>query len=57
MCAPAISAYEDDLAIRTSKVKHVKVSSFIEFREFIQDDTPCVLCTNHSFQDILMNLG
>ena len=39
-----ISADEDDLAIRTSEVKQVKVaSSFIEFREFIQDDTPCVL--------------
>ena len=50
------SADEDDLAIRTSKLKQVKfASSFIEFREFIQDDTPCVLSQDsiYSFQDIL----
>ena len=51
-----ISADEGDLAIRTSKIKQVKVaSSFIEFREFIQGDTPCVLSQDsiYSFQDIL----
>ena len=51
-----VSTDEGNLANHASKVKQVKVaSSFNEFREFIQHNTPCVLSQNsiYSFQDIL----
>ena len=51
-----VSADEDDLATHTYNVKQVKIaSSFNEFREFIQHNTPCVLSQDsiYSFQDIL----
>ena len=51
-----VSQGEDEFATQTPKVKQVKIaSSFNEFREFIQNNTPCVLSQDsiYSFQDIL----
>ena len=51
-----VSQGEDEVAAQTPKVKQVKIaSSFNEFREFIQNNTPCVLSQDsiYSFQDIL----
>ena len=51
-----VSQDGDELATQIPEVKQVKIaSSFNEFREFIQHNTPCVLSQDsiYSFQDIL----